>query len=48
MGELLVATPYVQISDSLKTTYSQSVQESCLCMYSEKQQWTASQPVTWI
>lgn len=27
MGELLVASPYVQISGSLKTTYRQSVQE---------------------
>lgn len=27
MGELLVASPFVQNSDSLKITYSQSVQE---------------------
>lgn len=29
MGELLVARLYVQISDSLKITYTQSVEEFC-------------------
>lgn len=29
MGDLLVASPYVQISDSLKITFTASMQEFC-------------------
>lgn len=29
MGELLVVSPYMQISNSLKILYTQSVQEFC-------------------
>lgn len=32
MGDLLVASPYMQISDSLKITFTASMQEFCVCI----------------